>query len=101
MNITLSTDDPLMFHYTMDPLMEEYSIASQIWHLSNTDMCELARNSVLQSGLSDYIISKFYKNNDKSSDLTNISSLRFKYREDNLKSEQEYIKNLSKMKINK
>ena len=101
MNITLSTDDPLMFHYTMDPLMEEYSIASQIWHLSNTDMCELARNSVLQSGLSDYVISKFYKNNDKSSDLTNISSLRFKYREDNLKSEQEYIKNLSKMKINK
>uniref|UniRef100_A0A1I8JN34 Tudor domain-containing protein n=1 Tax=Macrostomum lignano TaxID=282301 RepID=A0A1I8JN34_9PLAT len=49
--VTLSTDDPLMFHFTKEPLMEEYSIAaSQVWKLSNTDMCELARNSVLMSG---------------------------------------------------
>uniref|UniRef100_A0A1I8F9X6 AMP deaminase n=1 Tax=Macrostomum lignano TaxID=282301 RepID=A0A1I8F9X6_9PLAT len=48
--VTLSTDDPLMFHFTKEPLMEEYSIAAQVWKLSNTDMCELARNSVLMSG---------------------------------------------------
>ena len=30
--------------------MEEYSIAAQVWKLSQTDMCELARNSVLMSG---------------------------------------------------
>lgn len=30
--------------------MEEYSIATQVWKLSPTDMCELARNSVLMSG---------------------------------------------------
>ena len=30
--------------------MEEYSIASQVWKLSPSDMCELARNSVLMSG---------------------------------------------------
>jgi AMP deaminase len=30
--------------------MEEYSIAAQVWKLSSSDMCELARNSVLQSG---------------------------------------------------
>ena len=30
--------------------MEEYSIAAQIWKLSSTDVCELARNSVLTSG---------------------------------------------------
>jgi hypothetical protein len=31
-------------------LIEEYSVAAQIFKLSGTDLCELARNSVLQSG---------------------------------------------------
>lgn len=48
--VSLSTDDPLQFHYTKEPLMEEYSIAAQVWKLSSCDMCELARNSVLMSG---------------------------------------------------
>lgn len=48
--VSLSTDDPLQFHFTKEPLMEEYSIATQVWKLSPTDMCELARNSVLMSG---------------------------------------------------
>ena len=30
--------------------MEEYSIAAQIFKLSSCDLCEIARNSVLQSG---------------------------------------------------
>lgn len=33
-----------------EPLMEEYSIAAQVWKLSSCDMCELARYSVLMSG---------------------------------------------------
>ena len=36
--------------YLQEPLMEEYSIAAQVWKLSTCDMCEIARNSVLQSG---------------------------------------------------
>lgn len=48
--VSLSSDDPLQFHFTKEPLMEEYSIATQVWKLSPTDMCELARNSVLMSG---------------------------------------------------
>lgn len=48
-NITLSTDDPLILHVTNDPLLEEYSISSQIWDLSSVDQAELARNSVKQS----------------------------------------------------
>lgn len=35
--------------------MEEYSIAAQVWKLSGCDMCELARNSVLQSGFEDKV----------------------------------------------
>ena len=65
--MSLSTDDPLQFHFTkvqqnlvsgcltplvQEPLMEEYSIAAQIFKLSSSDLCELARNSVLMSGFS-------------------------------------------------
>ncbi|VDK35086.1 unnamed protein product [Gongylonema pulchrum] len=53
LNVSLSTDDPLQFHFTKEALMEEYSIAAQVWKLSSCDMCELARNSVLQSGFED------------------------------------------------
>lgn len=53
LNVSLSTDDPLMFHQTKEPLMEEYSIAKQVWRLSSADLCELARMSVLQSGFDD------------------------------------------------
>lgn len=72
--VSLSTDDPLQFHFTKvsylltfflihqyinhkiplfyskEPLMEEYSIAAQVWKLSSCDMSELARNSVVMSG---------------------------------------------------
>jgi AMP deaminase len=37
MNVSLSTDDPLMLHYTKDPLIEEYSVATQVYKLSATD----------------------------------------------------------------
>lgn len=92
--VSLSTDDPMQFHYTkvgswvlldycvcwlpelargtgfsfynilhtlslsaspppsQEPLMEEYAIAAQVFKLSTCDMCEIARNSVLQCGLS-------------------------------------------------
>lgn len=50
MNVSISTDDPLQFHLSKEPLLEEYSVATQIYKLTPSDMCELARNSVLQSG---------------------------------------------------
>ena len=43
-------DDPLQFHFTASHLLEEYSCAAQIYKLTPADMCELARNSVIQSG---------------------------------------------------
>ena len=84
LNVSLSTDDPLIFHRllccvfavllravceplvpqlthfahvlhrrTRQPLIEEYTVAGALWRLSSTDLCEIARNSVLQSGFSD------------------------------------------------
>ncbi|KRX01195.1 hypothetical protein PPERSA_03699 [Pseudocohnilembus persalinus] len=54
-NVSLSTDDPLILHLTSEPLVEEYAIASQIWNLSSVDICEIARNSVVQSSLPEPI----------------------------------------------
>mmetsp|Transcript_5123 Transcript_5123/g.10331 ORF Transcript_5123/g.10331 Transcript_5123/m.10331 type:complete len:158 (-) Transcript_5123:486-959(-) len=76
MNVTLSTDDPLLFHMSDDALLEEYTVARSsfdfsvsvvslnlrlhffyfIWSflpfvstfLKMTDMTELARNSIFQ-----------------------------------------------------
>lgn len=46
-------------HYVslQEPLMEEYAIAAQLWKLSTCDLCEIARNSVVQSGLSHQVTS--------------------------------------------
>jgi hypothetical protein len=43
-------DDPLQFHYTREPLIEEYAIAAQVWKMTSADLCEVGRYSVLQSG---------------------------------------------------
>ena len=39
LNVSLSTDDPLMFHQTKEPLMEEYSIMKQIQRFTAVDLC--------------------------------------------------------------
>lgn len=49
LNVSLSSDDPLMFHFTDEALLEEYSVCAHVWKFSPVDLCELARNSVLQS----------------------------------------------------
>ena len=62
--VSLSTDDPMQFHFTKEPLMEEYSIAAQVWKLSSVDMCELARNSVLMRGFSHEVNVVLFVRND-------------------------------------
>nr|XP_053633903.1 AMP deaminase 2-like [Cherax quadricarinatus] len=89
--ISLSTDDPLQFHFTKEPLMEEYSIATQVWKLSQTDMCELARNSVLMSGF-EHEIKQFWigpnytREGVAGNDIkrTNVPNIRVAYRHETL-----------------
>ncbi|XP_014843837.1 PREDICTED: AMP deaminase 2-like isoform X2 [Poecilia mexicana] len=85
--VSLSTDDPLQFHFTKEPLMEEYSIAAQVWKLSSCDMCELARNSVLMSGFSHKMKSywlgpDYIAEGQESNDIrrTNVPDIRVAYR---------------------
>ncbi|XP_023166871.2 AMP deaminase 2 isoform X6 [Drosophila hydei] len=89
--ISLSTDDPLQFHFTKEPLMEEYSIAAQVWKLSSCDMCELARNSVMMSGFphnikQQWLGPNYYEDGINGNDITrtNVPEIRVAYRYETL-----------------
>jgi len=94
LNISVSTDDPLQFHFTKEPLMEEYSIAAQVWKLSSCDMCELARNSVITSGFSHHVKQhwlgpQFMREGVAGNDMTrtNVPDIRVAYRYETLMGE--------------
>lgn len=100
LNVTLSTDDPLQFAFTREPLMEEYSVAAQVWKLSSTDLCELARNSVLQSGFEPCIKARWlgrhwYRAGEPGNDIsrTNVPSIRLCFRYETLLDELKLVYN--------
>ena len=49
--VTLSTDDPMFFHLSDNPLLEEYIIARHMWDLDMVDLFEIASHSVVQGQL--------------------------------------------------
>ena len=76
--------------------MEEYSIAAQIWKLTDIDMCEIARNSCYHSGWSDgakaYWLGKKYRRegvNGNDPRKTNVPDIRLIYRYETLCNELE------------
>ncbi|XP_050235657.1 AMP deaminase [Mercurialis annua] len=88
LNVSLSTDDPLQIHLTKEPLVEEYSIAASVWKLSSCDLCEIARNSVYQSGFSHalkshWIGKSYYKRGPDGNDIhrTNVPHIRLEFRD--------------------
>lgn len=91
MNVSLSTDDPLMLHYTKDALLEEYSVAAQVWKLSATDQCEIARLSVLQSGWERRFKLHFLGKDYSDIRETNVPEVRLIYRRETLQHEIENI----------
>uniref|UniRef100_A0A4W6CE99 AMP deaminase n=1 Tax=Lates calcarifer TaxID=8187 RepID=A0A4W6CE99_LATCA len=97
--VSLSTDDPMQFHYTKEPLMEEYAIAAQVFKLSTCDMCEISRNSVLQSAMSHeeklHCLGQDYlKEGPEGNDIrkTNVAQIRMAYRYETLCYELNLIK---------
>ncbi|KAG5849163.1 AMP deaminase 3 isoform X2 [Anguilla anguilla] len=96
--VSLSTDDPMQFHYTKEALMEEYAIAAQLWKLSTCDVCEIARNSVLQSGLSHqekkhFLGPNYLKDGPEGNDIrrTNVAQIRMAYRYETLCNELSFL----------
>ncbi|CAD6920612.1 unnamed protein product [Tilletia controversa] len=98
MNVSISTDDPLQFHLSKEPLLEEYSVATQIYKLTPPDMCELARNSVLQCGwemeLKRHWLGKdFYLSGPEGNVMhkTNVPDIRLQFRKETLDEELELV----------
>ncbi|KAH9462805.1 hypothetical protein MJO28_002419 [Puccinia striiformis f. sp. tritici] len=95
LNVSLSTDDPLQFHFTKEPLLEEYSVAAQIYKFSPADMCELARNSVIQSGFEmaikrHWLGAEWYKSSVEGNAIhkTNVPNGRLLFRHSTLSEER-------------
>ncbi|SCV03547.1 LAME_0H11298g1_1 [Lachancea meyersii CBS 8951] len=108
LNVSLSTDDPLQFSYTREPLIEEYSVAAQIYKLSNVDMCELARNSVIQSGWESQIkrhwIGKSFEEegiHGNDVEKTNVPDIRINYRHETLCTELELVEHYAQFQAKK
>ncbi|KHN15593.1 AMP deaminase [Glycine soja] len=87
LNVSLSTDDPLQIHLTKEPLLEEYNVAAKVWKLSACDLCEIARNSVYQSGFSHqakshWLGDKYLLRGSEGIDIhkTNVPNLRISFR---------------------
>ncbi|XP_043572935.1 AMP deaminase 1 isoform X2 [Chiloscyllium plagiosum] len=97
--VSLSTDDPMQFHYTKEPLMEEYAIAAQVFKFNTSDICEIARNSVLQSGFSEqekaHFLGPNYRREGPAGNCiqkTNVPQIRMAYRYESLCYELNLIK---------
>jgi AMP deaminase len=90
LNVTISTDDPLLFHMSDDALLEEYSVARATFDLSMTDMMEIARNSVLQCGFEESFKEKWLGKNYKKGqtfcdeNVTHVPLIRAKFRAEHL-----------------
>eukprot|EP00549_Striatella_unipunctata_P010597 CAMPEP_0118702700 /NCGR_PEP_ID=MMETSP0800-20121206/18057_1 /TAXON_ID=210618 ORGANISM="Striatella unipunctata, Strain CCMP2910" /NCGR_SAMPLE_ID=MMETSP0800 /ASSEMBLY_ACC=CAM_ASM_000638 /LENGTH=728 /DNA_ID=CAMNT_0006603971 /DNA_START=63 /DNA_END=2249 /DNA_ORIENTATION=- len=90
LNVTLSTDDPLLFHMSDDALLEEYSVARASFDLSMTDVSEIARNSILQSGFEDELKKKWIGENYErgvtfcDEHKTHVPLIRAKFRAEHL-----------------
>ncbi|KAI0689543.1 hypothetical protein BC835DRAFT_1368440 [Cytidiella melzeri] len=91
LNVSLSTDDPLQFHFTKEPLLEEYSVAAHIYKFSQSSLAELARNSVIQSGFEmeikrHWLGQKWYLPGAAGNEInrTNVPNIRLEYRRQTL-----------------
>ena len=94
LNVSLSTDDPLQFAFTKEPLIEEYSVAAQIYKLGAVDMCELAQNSVIQSGFEHQLKQRWLGSNydlpgveGNNVDKSNVPRIRAEFRQETLETE--------------
>ncbi|KAF2226542.1 hypothetical protein BDZ85DRAFT_256345 [Elsinoe ampelina] len=98
LNVSLSTDDPLQFAFTKEPLIEEYAVAAQIYKLNSVDMCELAKNSVVQSGF-EMEVKKRWLGRDftlpgvRGNDVgrCNVPNIREAFRHETLSMEREMV----------
>ncbi|KAH7700149.1 AMP deaminase 1 [Aphelenchoides avenae] len=84
----------LRYKNLYEPLAEEYSLAKTLFSLSTTDLCEIARNSVLISGFEhdrkkDWLGENYKKEGVSGNDIefSNVPHIRVSFRQEALESE--------------
>ncbi|KAF5833185.1 hypothetical protein DUNSADRAFT_10599 [Dunaliella salina] len=98
LSVSLSTDDPLQIHLTKEPLVEEYSVAAQVWKMSSADLCEIARYGVLHSGYphackKHWVAAEYWRPGPDGNDIhkTNVPNLRLRFRYDTYMDEMRLV----------
>ena len=98
LNVSISTDDPMLFHLSHHPLLEEYSICRQFWSYSITDLSEIANNSCRQSGFDhawkmQWIGINYFEHGAKRNvpDKTNIPMIRSQFREETWETQNTFV----------
>jgi len=98
LSVSLSTDDPLQIHLTKEPLVEEYSVAAQVWKLTSADLCEVARNGVLHSGFPHackmhWTATEYWRPGPDGNDIhkTNVPNMRMQFRYDTYMDEMRLV----------
>ncbi|AQZ09781.1 YBR284W and YJL070C [Zygosaccharomyces parabailii] len=113
MKVSLSSNSVLFNKsYTLDPIIEEYSVAASIYLLEAADLCELARNSVICSGYEGFYkahwaglkvqkspfehevigcTETWYDTEENTSHRHNVPIIRRLFRKDSLDQEWEFI----------
>lgn len=81
LNVALTTDDPMMFHMTSCPLLEEYSMARTVFRLSTVDLAEISRNSCRAAFSAQ---ERMHLHGKDEPDRTNIPLCRLQHRADML-----------------
>jgi AMP deaminase len=78
--------------------VEEYSVAAQVWKLSSCDLCEIARNSVLNSGFSHadkahWVGDTYWLPGSSGNDThkTNVPDVRVRFRHETLTAERQLV----------
>lgn len=113
MKVSLSSNSVLFNNsYTLDPIIEEYSVAASIYLLEAADLCELARNSVICSGYEGFYkahwtglklqkspfqhevvgeTDTWYDQEQDTSYRHNVPIIRRRFRKDSLNQEWEFL----------
>jgi len=99
MKIALSSGLYSLFHFTREPLKEDFSIATKLWPLGKCECLEIMRNSILSSGLShtekSTLLGKnYYLSSSNANDFskTGLPNTRFLFRSESVQQQINLLK---------
>ncbi|CAL8138718.1 unnamed protein product [Orchesella dallaii] len=109
--VTLGTDDPLVFHNTINSLLEEYFHAETQFMFTDMELCEMARRSVVMSQFPNQLKSTWICRDGSSYEgetdfvneplKTNVSNERLLFRQIHLEKQLKLIFQAAEISLSK